>query len=94
MAIRPLVSIDGCARLNARRCVASVLLPGRRTRRTSGVRLGWSGAREVGYPPRSYDWSPAAARAAGFPLDGMRKWEREHPRWPHHALVVTRLGHR
>jgi hypothetical protein len=49
-------------------------------------------AAEVGLPPRSYDWSPAAARTAGFPLDGVHKWEREHPRWPHHALVIARHG--
>jgi hypothetical protein len=39
-----------------------------------------------------YDWSPATARAAGFPLAGAEKWECEHPRWPHHALVRIRLG--
>jgi hypothetical protein len=49
-------------------------------------------AEEVGGPPRSYDWSPVAARAGGFPLDGVNKWEREYQRWPHHALVRARLG--
>jgi hypothetical protein len=52
--------------------------------------VAWAG--EVGGPPRSYDWSPAAARAGSFPLDGAAKWEREFPRWPHHALVRARLG--
>src|SRR4051794_5642152 len=49
-------------------------------------------ADETGRAPRSYDWSPASARAGGFPLAGAQKWEREHPRWPHHALVVSRFG--
>jgi hypothetical protein len=47
---------------------------------------------EEGQAPRSYDWEPAAARAAGFPLAGAEKWEREHPRWPHAALVKRRYG--
>ena len=47
---------------------------------------------ELGRAPRSYDWSPAVARAGGFSLAGAEKWEREHPRWPHHALVRSRLG--
>ena len=47
---------------------------------------------ELGRAPRSYDWSPAIARAGGFPLAGAEKWEREHPRWPHHALVCSRFG--
>jgi hypothetical protein len=42
--------------------------------------------------PRCIDWAPAAARAGSFPLDGAERWEREHPRWPHHALVVSRFG--
>src|SRR4051794_11105126 len=50
----------------------------------------WS--KEVGSPPRSYDWSPRAARAGGFPLAGAQKWEGEYPRWPHHALVCARFG--
>ena len=49
-------------------------------------------ADELGRAPRSYDWSPATARAGGFPLAGAEKWEREHPRWPHHALVCARYG--
>jgi hypothetical protein len=49
-------------------------------------------AAELGRAPRSYDWSPAIARAGGFPLVGAEKWEREHPRWPHHALVRARYG--
>src|SRR3954453_9444692 len=47
---------------------------------------------ETGKVPRCYDWSPAAARAGGFPLDGAERWEREHPRWPHRSLVVSRFG--
>src|SRR3954452_12492277 len=50
----------------------------------------WSA--EVGRPPRTYDWSPRAARRAGFPLGGVEKWEREYPRWPHHTLVRARFG--
>src|SRR4051812_4956413 len=49
-------------------------------------------AEELGRAPRSYDWSPVTARAGGFPLAGAEKWEREHPRWPHHALVRARFG--
>jgi hypothetical protein len=49
-------------------------------------------ADELGRPPRSYDWAPATARAAGFPTDGADKWEREHPDWPHQALVRARCG--
>src|SRR4051794_38276555 len=47
---------------------------------------------EVGTPPRTYDWEPAIARLGGFPSAGAEKWEREHPRWPHHALVRGRFG--
>jgi|tagenome__1003787_1003787.scaffolds.fasta_scaffold20966506_4 hypothetical protein len=47
---------------------------------------------EIGRVPRCYDWSPAAARAGDFGLDGAEKWEHEHPRWPHRALVVNRFG--
>src|SRR5829696_257868 len=50
----------------------------------------WSN--EVGSPPRSYDWSPSAARAGGFPLAGAQKWEAEYPRWPHRAFVCARFG--
>src|SRR5690242_14519831 len=49
-------------------------------------------AADAGPPPGCYAWSPAAARAGGFPLDGAERWEREHPRWPHRSLVVTRFG--
>jgi hypothetical protein len=49
-------------------------------------------ADELGRAPRSYDWSPAITRAGGFPLAGAQKWERDHPRWPHHALVRARYG--
>jgi len=47
---------------------------------------------ELGRAPRSYEWAPATARAGGFGLAGAREWEREHPRWPHHALVRARFG--
>jgi hypothetical protein len=47
---------------------------------------------QLGRAPRSYDWSPAVARAGGFPTTGADKWEREHPRWPHHALVRAPYG--
>src|SRR3954471_9065518 len=49
-------------------------------------------ADELGRAPRSYDLSPVTARAGGFPIAGAEKWEREHPRWPHHALVRGRFG--
>src|SRR5690242_9519352 len=49
-------------------------------------------AAQMGQAPRCYDWAPAAASSGGFPLDGAERWEREHPRWPHHSLVVTRFG--
>src|SRR3954470_22077617 len=49
-------------------------------------------ADEQGRAPRSYDWAPATARAAGFPTAGAERWEREHPRWPHRALVTARFG--
>jgi hypothetical protein len=49
-------------------------------------------ARLEGRPPRSYDWTPAAARAGGFPLAGAVRWEREFPRWPHHSVVCARFG--
>ena len=47
-------------------------------RSDAGRSAAW--AAEVGSAPRSYDWSPAVPRAAGFPLDGVVKWEREHSR--------------
>ena len=82
-----------------RREVARPARP-RRIQRSGGG--PWSDARisaalrtwtdEVGRPPRSYDWSPAAAHAGGFPLASVAKWEREYPRWPHHALVRARFG--
>jgi hypothetical protein len=56
------------------------------------VRALGSWSSELGRPPRSYDWSPPAARAGGFPLAGAERWEREYPRWPHHALVCARFG--
>jgi hypothetical protein len=72
----------------------------RRWRRSGGsewtpdsiVKAMQAWAQEVGRPPRSNDWSPAVARRCGFPLDGAEKWEHEHPRWPHHALVRARHG--
>src|SRR3954452_23140546 len=47
---------------------------------------------EVGTPPRTYDWAPAIARLGGFATAGAEKWEREHPRWPPHALVRGPFG--
>ena len=47
---------------------------------------------EQGRAPRSYDWAAATARAAGFPTAGAEQWDREHPRWPHRALVTARFG--
>jgi hypothetical protein len=46
---------------------------------------GWT--REVGLPPRSYEWCPASARGAGLIGPGESKWEREHPRWPGNTTV-------
>src|SRR3954469_12411078 len=72
----------------------------RRLRRSGGSE--WTSARimqalrawadEQGRVPRGYDWAPATARAAGFPTEGAERWERAHPRWPHHALVTARFG--
>ena len=47
----------------------------------------------VGEPPRSYDWSPPLARALGRESARSRRWDAEHPRWPH-ALEFPRFdGH-
>jgi hypothetical protein len=43
--------------------------------------------REVGLPPRSYEWCPASARGAGLIGPGESRWEREHPRWPGNTTV-------
>src|SRR5204863_8445316 len=51
-----------------------------------------SGADGLGRAPRWYDWAPGTAGAGGFALAGAGKCEREHPRWPHHALVRARFG--
>ncbi len=58
--------------------------------RIVGALRAW--AEEQGRAPRSYDWAPFTARAAGFPIDGAEKWEREHPHWPHYTLVRGRFG--
>lgn len=42
---------------------------------------------EVGATPRSYEWCPASARAAGLIGPVESKWEREHPRWPGNTTV-------
>lgn len=48
--------------------------------------------REVGAPPKSYEWCPGAARAAGLIGPEESKWEREHPRWPGNTTVYRYLG--
>ncbi len=45
----------------------------------------WS--REIGSPPRSWEWCPSAARSAGLMSETESKWEREHPRWPGNTTV-------
>ncbi len=47
---------------------------------------------EVGLPPRSYEWCPAAARSAGLIGPEESKWEREHPRWPGNTTVYRYFG--
>lgn len=48
--------------------------------------------REVGVPPKSYEWCPASARAAGLIGSEDSKWEREHPRWPGNTTVYRYFG--
>jgi Homing endonuclease associated repeat len=43
--------------------------------------------KEVGAPPKSYEWCPASARHAGLIGPEDCKWEREHPRWPGNTTV-------
>lgn len=43
--------------------------------------------REVGAPPKSYEWCPGSARPAGLIGPEDCKWEREHPRWPGNTTV-------
>lgn len=43
--------------------------------------------REVGVAPKSYEWCPASARAAGLIGSEESKWEREHPHWPGNTTV-------
>ncbi len=43
--------------------------------------------REVGSPPKSYEWCPGSARPAGLIGPEESKWEREHPRWPGNTTV-------
>lgn len=49
-------------------------------------------AREAGAPPKTYEWCPASARAAGLIDAGETKWEREHPRWPGNTTVYRYFG--
>jgi Homing endonuclease associated repeat len=46
----------------------------------------------VGVPPRSYDWSPPLARALGRESARSRRWNVEHPRWPHAQTVFAHWG--
>jgi hypothetical protein len=46
----------------------------------------------VGGPPRSYDWNPPLARALGYASERSRRWDAEHPRWPHAHTVVQHFG--
>lgn len=48
--------------------------------------------REVGTPPKSYEWCPASARSAGLIGPEDSKWEREHPRWPGNTTVYRYFG--
>lgn len=47
---------------------------------------------ELGEPPRSYEWSPGTARTAGLETARVRRWEREHPRWPSATTVNNYFG--
>jgi hypothetical protein len=49
-------------------------------------------ARVVGGPPRSYDWNPSLARALGRESAASRRWDAEHPRWPHANTVYAHWG--
>jgi len=43
--------------------------------------------REVGRPPKSYEWCPGSARGIGLMGPEESRWEREHPRWPGNTTV-------
>lgn len=43
--------------------------------------------REIGMPPKSYEWCPGSARGHGLMGPEESKWEREHPRWPGNTTV-------
>src|SRR4051794_3450025 len=49
-------------------------------------------ATDAGEPPRTYEWSPATARALGLSSAGARRWEQAHPRWPSTATVFEYFG--
>jgi hypothetical protein len=49
--------------------------------------------REFGRAPRSWEWSPGSARAAGQGSAlGVRRWSREYPRWPGAGTVCHYFG--
>jgi hypothetical protein len=43
--------------------------------------------KEVGRPPKSYEWCPGSARSSGIMGPEESMWEREHPRWPGNTTV-------
>jgi hypothetical protein len=45
-----------------------------------------------GHPPRSYEWAPSTARAAGLLPNEPARWEIEYPRWPSTGTVAARFG--
>jgi hypothetical protein len=69
--------------------------PGRRTQWSRARVLAsveqW--AREVGKPPRSWEWAPSTARAMGrHDSVGVQKWLHEYPRWPGATAVYSYWG--
>lgn len=48
--------------------------------------------REMGRPPKSYEWCPASARPIGLIGPEDSKWELEHPRWPGNTTVYRYFG--
>lgn len=84
--------------MNAERAAGRPITPRRSTtRRFHTVPDTWDEERiaaalrdwtkEVGIPPRSYEWCPGSARPAGLIGPEDSKWEREHPRWPGNTTV-------
>jgi hypothetical protein len=59
-------------------------------RRILAALQAWT--REVGEPPRSYEWSPGTVRSLGRYNERAARWEREWPRWPGADTLRYRFG--